>query len=77
MPGLDGWGVARQARELGYRLPLLALTSLSKREHEARARDCGFDEFEEKLNHDRLIATVRRMLANSGPRGGASREERP
>ena len=77
MPGLDGWGVARQARELGYRLPLLALTSLSKREHEARARDCGFDEFEEKLNHDRLIATVRRMLANIGPRGGASREERP
>ena len=77
MPGLDGWGVARQARELGYRLPLLALTSLSKREHEARARDCGFDEFEEKLDHDRLIATVRRMLANSGARGGAFREERP
>jgi len=74
MPGRNGWEVARQARERGCGAPLLALTSLSRAEHEARARECGFDEFEEKLDHDRLIATVRRMLANrrQGSRSGSS-----
>ncbi|MFM8217361.1 MAG: response regulator, partial [Planctomycetaceae bacterium] len=74
MPGLDGWEVARQARERGCVIPLLALTSLSRAEHEARARACGFDEFEEKLDHDRLIETVRRLLATPGPRRSPGRE---
>lgn len=62
MPNLDGWGFVQTARERGCRLPFLALTSLSKAEHEARARSCGFDEFQEKLDHDRLVQTVERML---------------
>jgi two-component system, chemotaxis family, sensor kinase CheA len=65
MPNLDGWGFARAARERGCRLPLLALTSLSKAEHESYARSCGFDEFQEKLDHDRLVRTISRMLDES------------
>ena len=62
MPVMDGWTFAQIARDRGYTGPLLALSSLSKPENEARARACGFDEYEEKLNHDRLIRTVERML---------------
>jgi two-component system, chemotaxis family, sensor kinase CheA len=62
MPVMDGWTFARHARERGYEGPLLALSSLSKPENEARAKACGFDEYEEKLNHDRLIRTVERLL---------------
>jgi two-component system chemotaxis sensor kinase CheA len=62
MPVMDGWTFARQAREQGFRGPLLALSSLSKLENEAKARSCGFDAYEEKLNPDRLIQTVEQML---------------
>jgi two-component system, chemotaxis family, sensor kinase CheA len=62
MPVMDGWTFAQHARDSGYKGPLLALSSLSKPENEARARACGFDEYEEKLNHDRLIRTVERMI---------------
>jgi two-component system, chemotaxis family, sensor kinase CheA len=62
MPVMDGWTFAQHARDRGYQGPLLALSSLSKPENEAKARACGFDEYEEKLNHDRLIRTVERML---------------
>jgi two-component system chemotaxis sensor kinase CheA len=62
MPVMDGWTFAQHARDRGYRGPLLALSSLTKAENEARAKACGFDDYEEKLNHDRLIRTVRQML---------------
>jgi two-component system chemotaxis sensor kinase CheA len=62
MPIMDGWTFAQHARERGFRGPLLALTSLKKPENEARAKACGFDEYEEKLNHDRLIRTVQGLL---------------
>ena len=62
MPNLDGWGFAREARERGCTLPLLALTSLSRQEHEARALATGFSEFQEKLDHDQLLRAVRRLL---------------
>jgi two-component system chemotaxis sensor kinase CheA len=62
MPVMDGWTFAQQARDCGYRGPLLALSSLSKPENEAKAQACGFDKYEEKLNHDRLLRTVHAML---------------
>ena len=67
MPVMDGWTFARQARESGYRGPLFVLSSLGKRENEARAESCGFDDYEEKLDHDRLMRTVRRMLEGMRP----------
>ncbi len=62
MPNLDGWGFCQAARKAGYKTPFMALTSLSKIENSARAIECGFDGFEEKLDHDRLINSVRKML---------------
>jgi len=62
MPVMDGWTFAQHARDRGYRGPLLALSSLSKPENEVKAKACGFDYYEEKLNHDRLIRTVQQML---------------
>ncbi len=38
--------------------PLYGLTSLAKAEHEKVAKECGFDDFEEKLDHDRLKQKV-------------------
>jgi two-component system chemotaxis sensor kinase CheA len=73
MPNVDGWSFAQTARARGYRLPFLALTSLSKSENEGRARTCGFDEFQEKLDHDQLIRVVERMLQDAramAPAGG-------
>ncbi len=62
MPNMDGWEFCSQARKQGYATPFLALTSLSKLAHATKARECGFDGFEEKLDHDRLIAAVLSML---------------
>lgn len=62
MPNLDGWGFCQAARKAGFKTPFMALTSLSKIENSARAIECGFDGFEEKLDHDRLIISVRKML---------------
>jgi two-component system, chemotaxis family, sensor kinase CheA len=71
MPNMDGWMFCQQARQRGIKTPFLALTSLSKNEHLGKARDCGFDAFEEKLDHDKLMQAVHRLLPNtfSGGRG--------
>lgn len=65
MPNMDGWQFCRAAREKGYRMPFLALTSLAKVENEQKAMDCGFDDFEEKLDHDRLKRKVFYWLERS------------
>ena len=58
MPNMDGWQFCKAAREKGYRVPFVALTSLTKLENEQKAIACGFDDFEEKLDHDRLKRKV-------------------
>ena len=67
MPVLDGWGFAQQVRRRGFAGPLLALSSLSKAQHADRAKACGFDHYEEKLQPDRLVRTVTQMLAGQTP----------
>lgn len=63
MPVMDGWEFAREARRRGISTPILALTSLSGTHYEAKAKDCGFDGFEVKLDHDRLVRKVAQLLA--------------
>jgi len=60
---MDGWEFAREARRRGISTPILALTSLSGTHYEAKAKDCGFDGFEVKLDHDRLVRKVAQLLA--------------
>ncbi|WP_152053713.1 hybrid sensor histidine kinase/response regulator [Tautonia marina] len=62
MPVMDGWEFAREVRRRGVPTPLLALTSLSGAAYEARARECGFDDYEVKLDHDRLVRKVAALL---------------
>ena len=65
MPTMDGWQFCQTAREQGYSMPFVALTSLSKDEYERRSKECGFDDFEEKLDHDRLKRKIVRWLHKS------------
>ena len=62
MPVMDGWDFAVEVRRRGITTPMLALTSLSGIEFEAKSKECGYDSYEEKLNHDRLIRKVRSMV---------------
>ncbi len=66
MPVMDGWEFATQVRRRGITLPMLALTSLSGPQYEAKARECGFDDFEVKLDHDRFVRAVARLLSLEG-----------
>jgi two-component system chemotaxis sensor kinase CheA len=63
MPVMDGWEFAREARRRGVKTPMLALTSLSGVPYEVKAKDCGYDSYEVKLDHDRLVRKVGHMLA--------------
>ena len=62
MPNMNGWEFCMAARKSGCQTPFLALTSLSKHENASKASECGFDQFEEKLDHDRLVGSVRNLL---------------
>ncbi len=68
MPVMDGWQFCKVARERGYGMPFVALTSLAKIENEEKARSCGFDDFEEKLDHDRLRIKIQYWLTHNAER---------
>jgi two-component system chemotaxis sensor kinase CheA len=67
MPEMDGWRFARAVRDqLGRReLPLLALTTLSSDQDRQRAFECGFDGYEVKLDRERFLASVTKLLERS------------
>lgn len=67
MPVMDGWEFAREARRRGVQTPMLALTSLSGVHYEAKARECGFDSYETKLDHSRLLRKVGALLSRQTP----------
>ncbi len=62
MPVMDGWEFAREARRRGIKTPMLALTSLSGIPYEVKAKECGYDSYEVKLDHDRLVRKVGNLL---------------
>ena len=45
LPGIDGFGLARQLKAMGYEMPLIAVTARSDAEAEPLARDAGFADF--------------------------------
>jgi two-component system chemotaxis sensor kinase CheA len=67
MPVMDGWTLARTMRSLpeGRNMPLLALTTLSSEAHRDKARECGFDRYEVKLERDRFLESVAALLGKS------------
>ncbi len=69
MPNMNGWEFCKAARAKGITTPFVALTSLNKSDHELHAKECGFDDFEEKLDHDRLTKKVLQWLQKGSKRG--------
>lgn len=73
MPIMDGWNFARHVREKPEcrTLPLVALTTLNSERDRARAQTLGFTAYEVKVDRERFLATIERVLRASRA-GGAS-----
>ena len=68
MPVLDGYSAARRLRELGKRLPVIALTAHALKGEEEKCRAAGCDGYLTKpVNRDDLIECVHRMCAAAAP----------
>jgi two-component system, chemotaxis family, sensor kinase CheA len=71
MPEMDGWAFARAVRQRpgGERLPLVALTTLNSERDREKARACGFDRYEVKVDRERFLGTVAELLRLHEARG--------
>ena len=63
MPRLDGTGLTRRIRRdtRTSQLPVIALTSLAGDDDVARIKAAGVNEYQTKLDRDRMLASVRRL----------------
>ncbi|MEZ4524295.1 MAG: response regulator [Desulfobacterales bacterium] len=64
MPVMDGWTFLKKVRkEKRYGdIPAIALTALDSETDQAKARDAGFNGYEIKLNRERLLFNVAKLL---------------
>jgi two-component system chemotaxis sensor kinase CheA len=69
MPVMDGWALAQSIRHhpIHSGLPLLALTTLNTAASRSRAKDCGFDGYQVKLDQVELLTTVAALLQTRVP----------
>jgi len=69
MPVMDGWALAQAIRRnpIYSELPLLALTSLNSAESRDRAKQCGFDGYQVKLDRIEFLTTVAELLQTRTP----------
>ncbi len=64
MPVMDGWEFVKNIRQ-GERqsdIPTVALTALDSEEDRAKAIRCGYDRYEVKIDRERFLTTVAKML---------------
>ncbi len=64
MPVMDGWNFLRQVRNSGTQkdIPAVALTALDSEQTRQKAKECGFDRYEVKIDKKRFLSTVSEML---------------
>ncbi|MCC6127300.1 MAG: chemotaxis protein CheW [Pirellulales bacterium] len=64
MPAMDGWAFAQAVRQSAAwnDMPLLALTTLNSAESRQKARQCGFDGYQVKLDRGDFLAAVAELL---------------
>jgi two-component system, OmpR family, alkaline phosphatase synthesis response regulator PhoP len=63
LPGGDGFGLVKRARELGHTFPILLLTSRSEVQSKVRALDGGADDYLTKpFDVPELLARIRALL---------------
>jgi two-component system chemotaxis sensor kinase CheA len=74
MPRLTGLGLAERIRGDGRtaKLPVIALTSLASEEDMAKGKAAGVNDYQVKLDRDRLLESVRLSLAGSLERSAAT-----
>jgi len=66
IPVLDGFMVACQLREMGYALPLVAISALSLEAIDSKAKAVGFDEFLQKpIEQEHIAEILERFLVNN------------
>jgi len=76
MPNMDGCQLARHIKDeptLSH-LPIIALTSLASEEDMQRGMEAGIDDYQVKLDRERLMAAVAKYLYEIKSRTGSSRE---
>ena len=68
MPLLSGLGLASRIRADSRTegLPIIAVTSLAGEDDSLRGKAAGIDEYQVKLDRDRLLSSVRRMTSADG-----------
>ncbi|MBN1850800.1 MAG: chemotaxis protein CheW [Deltaproteobacteria bacterium] len=64
MPNLDGFGFAKKIRgdKRFSDLPIIALTTMASDEDVAKGKDVGIDDYQIKLDRDKLMESVYRFL---------------
>jgi two-component system, chemotaxis family, sensor kinase CheA len=64
MPVMDGWAFAQAVRQndVWNDMPLLALTTLNSSESRERAKRCGFNGYQVKLDRGEFLTAVAEML---------------
>jgi CheY-like chemotaxis protein len=69
MPGIDGWEATRRLKSNTQtrHIPIIALSAHALAGSREKALAAGCDEFDTKpIEFDRLVATMRRILAARG-----------
>ncbi len=67
LPRLDGFGVLREARNMGVESPVLMLTARTGTDDKIKGLDSGADDYLTKpFSTDELLARVRALLRRSG-----------
>lgn len=67
MPNIDGLELTRKIKQTPHlaNLPVIAVTSLASEANQQRGLEAGVDEYQIKLDRDRLIASVQRFVARA------------
>jgi two-component system chemotaxis sensor kinase CheA len=67
MPNMNGFELCRRIKQHGLlsKLPVIALTSLASEADMARGRDVGIDEYQVKMDRERVMEAVTRLLPSS------------
>ena len=77
MPVIDGWEATRRLKSnpQTHDIPVIALSAHALAGEREKAMAAGCDEFDTKpIEFERLVATVRRLLAQTlGPGGGSTK----
>jgi len=68
MPEMDGLEATQAIRDLGYTVPIIAVSADALEERQSRALEAGCDDYVTKpIDFDRLLGSVQRLLAKDRP----------